>query len=145
LEFARKLKKAPAVFGVNYFLREVGNGKFVNEIQDKHVWVKWMELRVHGEVGAVESPTGYLPKYEDLKKLFRQVLNKDYPREDYVKQFTIRVAENLGKIERVQRFYQENVSDTPLELFGILYLQRERLLKAREKYGDYISPESFET
>jgi phosphoenolpyruvate carboxykinase (GTP) len=144
LEFGRKLKKAPAIFGVNYFLKEKGNGKFVNAIQDKHVWVKWMELRVHGEAGAIESPTGYLPKYEDLKKLFRQVLNKDYSKEDYIKQFSIRVTENLAKIERVQRFYQENVSDTPLEMFGILYLQRERLLKAREKFGDYISPECFE-
>jgi phosphoenolpyruvate carboxykinase (GTP) len=144
LEFGRKLKKAPAIFGVNYFLKEKGNGKFVNAIQDKHVWVKWMELRVHGEAGAIESPTGYLPKYEDLKKLFRQVLNKDYSKEDYVKQFSIRVTENLAKIERVQRFYQENVSDTPLEMFGVLYLQRGRLLQAREKFGDYISPECFE-
>jgi phosphoenolpyruvate carboxykinase (GTP) len=144
LEFGRKLKKCPAIFGVNYFLRDKDDGKFVNDIQDKHIWVKWMELRVHGEVDAIESPTGYLPKFEDLRRLFRQVLYKTYLKEDYIKQFTIRVAENLGKIERVQRFYQENVSDTPLELFGILYLQRERLLKAREKYGDYISPELFE-
>ena len=125
-------------------MRDRENGKFLNAIQDKHVWIKWMELRVHGEVDAVESPTGYLPKYEDLRRLFSQVLNKDYKKEDYVKQFTIRVAENLAKIERVQRFYQENVSDTPLEMFGILYLQRERLLKARERFGDYISPENFE-
>ncbi|HKZ87736.1 MAG TPA: phosphoenolpyruvate carboxykinase domain-containing protein, partial [Candidatus Bathyarchaeia archaeon] len=144
LEFGKKLKKAPIVFGVNYFLRDRENGKFLNAIQDKHVWIKWMELRVHGEVDAVESPTGYLPKYEDLRRLFSQVLNKDYTKENYVKQFTIRVAENLAKIERVQRFYQENVSDTPLEMFGILYLQRERLLKARERFGDYISPENFE-
>ena len=144
LEFGKKLKKAPIVFGVNYFLRDRENGKFLNAIQDKHVWIKWMELRVHGEVDAVESPTGYLPKYEDLRRLFSQVLNKDYTKENYVKQFTIRVAENLAKIERVQRFYQENVSDTPLEMFGILYLQRERLLKAREHFGDYISPENFE-
>jgi phosphoenolpyruvate carboxykinase (GTP) len=143
LEFGRKLKKAPVIFGVNYFLRDKDNGKFVNAIQDKHVWVKWMELRVHGEVESIESPTGHLPKHEDLKKLFRQVLNKDYLKEDYDRQFTIRVPENLAKIERVQRFYQENVSDTPLEMFGILYLQRDRLLKAREKFGDYISPESF--
>jgi phosphoenolpyruvate carboxykinase (GTP) len=145
LDFGRKLKKAPAIFGVNYFLKERGNGKFVNAVQDKHVWVKWMDLRVHDEAGAIESPTGYLPKYNDLKKLFRQVLNKDYSTEDYAKQFSIRVPENLGKIERVQRFYQENVSDTPLEMFGILYLQRERLLKAKEKFGDFISPENFET
>ncbi len=145
LAFGKKLKRTPLIFGVNYFLKEVNNGKYVNEIQDKHVWVKWMELRVHGEAGALESPTGYLPKYEDLRKLFRQVLNKNYSKTDYEKQFTIRVPENLGKIERVQRFYQENVSDTPLEMFGILYLQRERLLRAKEKYGDYILPESFET
>ena len=71
------------------------------------------------------------------------MLSKDYPKEDYIKQFTIRVPENLAKIERVQHFYQENVSDIPLELFGILYLQRERLNKARASFGDYISPEKF--
>jgi len=144
LNFGRKLKKQPVIFGVNYFLKEVGNGKYVNGMQDKHVWIKWMEQRVHNEVEAVTTPTGYIPKYEDLRRLFKQVLNKNYSKDDYVTQFTIRVPENLAKIERVQRFYQENVTDTPLELFGILYLQRQRLLEAKEKYGDYISPEKFE-
>jgi phosphoenolpyruvate carboxykinase (GTP) len=144
LEFGKKLKKAPIVFGVNYFLKEVSNGKYLNSPQDKHVWIKWMELRVHNEVDAVKTPTGFIPKYEDLKRLFKEVLCKEYAKEDYVKQFTIRVPENLGKIERVQRFYQENVTDTPLELFGILYMQRDRLLKAQAKFGDYISPEKFE-
>ena len=144
LEFGKKLKKAPLVFGVNYFLRDKDNGKFVNTPQDKHVWIKWMELRVHGEAGAIRSPTGFLPKYEDLRKLFKRVLSKDYSKEDYIKQFTIRVPENLAKIERVQRFYQENVADTPAELFEILDQQRIRLVEARERFGDYISPESFE-
>ncbi len=144
LNFGRKLKKRPIVFGVNYFLKEVGNGKYVNSTQDKHVWIKWMELRVHNEVDAIATPTGYIPKYEDLRKLFKSVLGKNYTKEDYIKQFTIRVPENLGKIERVSRFYQENVTDTPLELFGILYLQRQRLLEAKVKFGDYISPEKFE-
>jgi phosphoenolpyruvate carboxykinase (GTP) len=144
LEFGKKLKKAPIIFGVNYFLKDKNNGEFLNSPRDKHVWIKWMELRVHKEVEAIKSPTGWLPKYEDLRSLFNQVLGRDYEKEDYIKQFTIRVPENLAKIERVQRFYQENVTDTPLELFGILYLQRERLLKARKRFGDYISPESFE-
>jgi phosphoenolpyruvate carboxykinase (GTP) len=103
-----------------------------------------MELRVHNEVEAIKTPTGYIPKYEDLQKLFKQVLGKDYKKEDYDEQFTIRIPENLAKIERVQRFYQENVSDTPLELFGILFLQRERLLKAQANFGDYITPDNFE-
>ncbi len=144
LGFGRKLKKQPIIFGVNYFLKEVGNGKYLNGTQDKHVWIKWMEQRVHSEVDALETPTGFIPKYEDLQKLFKQVLNKNYSKEDYVKQFAIRVPENLAKIDRVSRFYQENVTDTPLELFGILYLQRQRLLEAQKKFGDYISPENFE-
>ncbi len=133
LGFGRKLKKQPVIFGVNYFLKEVGNGKYLNSPQDKHVWLKWMELRVHNEVDALKSPTGYIPKYEDLRRLFKQVLGKNYAKDDYIKQFTIRLPENLAKIERVQRFYQENVTDTPLELFGVLYLQRQRLLEAQEK------------
>lgn len=145
LNFGEKLKdKAPVVFGVNYFLKDKDNGKYLNTPQDKHVWLKWMELRVHKEVEALTSPTGYIPKYEDLRILFKQVLGKDYPKEDYIRQFTIRVPENLAKIERVQRFYQENVTDTPLELFGVLYLQRARLLESKMNYGDYISPEKFE-
>jgi phosphoenolpyruvate carboxykinase (GTP) len=144
LEFGRKLKKQPIVFGVNYFLRGIEDGKYLNSPRDKHVWVKWMELRVHNEVDAIKTPTGLIPKYEDLKRLFKEVLGKDYAKEDYIKQFTTRVPENLAKIERVSKFYQENVTDTPLEMFGQLYMQRERLLAAKEKYGDYISPEKFE-
>jgi phosphoenolpyruvate carboxykinase (GTP) len=144
LEFGKKLKKQPFVFGVNYFLRDVETGKYLNTPHDKHVWVKWMEQRVHKEVDALKTPTGYIPKYEDLKRLFKEVLNKDYAKADYIKQFTIRIPENLAKIERVSKFYQENVTDTPLEMFGQLYMQRERLLEAKEKYGDYISPEKFE-
>jgi phosphoenolpyruvate carboxykinase (GTP) len=143
IEFGKRLKKVPIVFGVNYFLKDKED-KYLNSPQDKHVWIKWMELRVHGEAGAIRSPTGFLPKYEDLRKLFSRMLNKEYTKEQYNKQFTIRVPENLAKIQRVQRFYQENVADTPIELFEILDKQCHRLIKAKEKYGDYIFPEKFE-
>ena len=145
LNFGRKLKKPPIIFGVNYFLRDLKTGEYLNSPRDKHVWVKWMELRVHNDVGARVTPTGLIPKYEDLHLLFKQVLNKEYSKEEYTKQFTIRAPENLAKIERVERFYKEKVADTPEELFTILNQQRERLLKAKEKFGmDYIPPESFE-
>jgi len=143
LKFGKKLKKPPVIFGVNYFLRDK-EGKFLNTRLDKHVWIKWMELRVHKEAGAIKSPTGCLPKYEDLRRLFKQVLDKDYGKEDYIQQFTIRVPENLAKIERVEKFYKEKVAHAPAELFRVLNQQRERLLKARKSFGDYISPESFE-
>ena len=62
LDFAKGIKNPPLVFGVNYFLRDA-QGKFTNGVRDKHVWAKWMELRVHGDVGALTAPTGMIPKY----------------------------------------------------------------------------------
>jgi phosphoenolpyruvate carboxykinase (GTP) len=102
-----------------------------------------MELRVHKDVGGLVTPTGLIPKYEDLQVLFKEVLGKEYCRDDYIKQFTIRVPENLAKIDRVKRFYWEKVADAPEELFKILDQQRERLLSLRKSLGDYVSPEKF--
>lgn len=139
LEFGKKLKSPPQVFGVNYFLKDK-DGKFVNDVRDKHIWVKWMELRVHGEVDAIKTPTGYIPKYKDLKKLFKEVLNEDYSEEDYIEQFTLRIPENLAKIERIAEIYRTKVSDAPDILFKTLQRQKQRLEEAKAKYGDYISP-----
>lgn len=142
LDFGKKVEKPPVVFGVNYFLQDK-KGNYLNDPKDKHVWVKWMELRVHGEVGAIQTPTGYIPEYEDLRKLFKQVRDKDYTKEEYVAQFSIRVQENMAKIKRVRKFYKKNVTYTPEAVFWVLNQQYERLLNAKEKYGNYISPEKF--
>ena len=142
LEFGQKLQNPPVVFGVNYFLKDK-KGNYLNDPKDKHVWVKWMELRVHNEVDAIKTPTGYIPKYEDLRKLFKQVREVDYSKEDYIKQFSIRVPENMAKIKRVREFYKKNVTYTPEPVFWVLNLQYERLLNAKEKYGNYIAPEKF--
>jgi len=147
LSFAKKLNKTPLVFGVNYFLRrkeEDGKvGEFVNGIRDKHVWVKWMELRVHGEAAAVKAPTGYIPCFEDLERLFKEVLGKTYTRANYIEQFTIRIPENLAKLERVKAFHHQKVADAPPELFQILAEQEERLRAAEKTFGPYPSPECF--
>jgi phosphoenolpyruvate carboxykinase (GTP) len=127
---------------VNYFLKDK-DGKWLNEKNDKQVWFKWMELRVNNDADVIETPTGMIPKYDDLKRLFKEVLNKDYTEEDYIKQFTVRIPENLSKIERVKKFYETQVFDAPRVLFDVLEEQKQRLLKAKEKYGDYISPKAL--
>jgi phosphoenolpyruvate carboxykinase (GTP) len=142
LEFAKKVENPPIVFGVNYFLKDK-QGNYLNDPKDKHVWVKWMELRVHNEVEAIKIPTGYIPKYEDLCKLFKQIRHKDYTKEEYVNQFSMRVQENMAKIKRVRQFYKKNVTYTPEAVFWVLNQQYERLLNAKEKFGNYISPEKF--
>lgn len=143
LEFGKGLKDKPLIFGVNYFLRDLKTGNFLNERKDKHIWVKWMALRVHNAVKARKTPTGLIPLYEDLAQLFQEVRGKVYTPNDYQNQFTIRVPENLGKIERVWKFW-EGIPDTPEELFNILEEQKKRLLEAQKDHGDYIPPDVFE-
>ncbi|UCC11416.1 MAG: phosphoenolpyruvate carboxykinase (GTP) [candidate division WOR-3 bacterium] len=142
LDFVKDLKKTPLIFSVNYFLKDK-DGNFLNEKTDKKVWYKWMELRAHNDVGAIDTPTGRIPKYDDLKKLFKDVLNKDYSKEAYTKQFTVRVPENLAKINRIKEVYETKVTDTPKILFDVLEEQRKRLLEAQKTHGDYIDPDKL--
>ena len=78
--------------------------------------------------------------YEDLKSLFKEVLGTEYTQEEYDRQFTIRIAENLRKIERIEDFYWHKVPNAPQTVFDIINEQRERLLAAQEKYGECGSP-----
>ena len=86
---------------------------------------------------AAKSLAGKARSRPDLVK---QVLDKDYTKEDYIKQFTIRVPENLAKIERVEKYHRENIPGSPQEVYETLKTTRQQLNKARELHGDYISP-----
>ncbi len=139
LAFGRVVKKPPLIFSVNYFLRNKKR-EYITGMKDKHVWLKWMELRIHNDVDAIKTPSGHIPRYEDLKRLFKEVLGKDYPKESYVEQFTLRIPENIEKMERIAKIYQTRVLDAPDILFRALAEQKERLEKLRKKRGDYVSP-----
>jgi len=139
LKFGSGIKNPPKIFSVNYFIRDK-NGKFLNHKNDKHVWLKWMELRVNNEAEAIKTPTGLIPEYKDLKDLFKKVLNKNYTEEDYIKQFTIRIPENIAKIDRLAEIYKTRVVDTPKIVFKVLEEQKERLEQAKNSHGDYIPP-----
>ena len=62
---------------MNYFLRGPDNNFCTGKLAKK-VWLHWAEARVHNEVDAWETPTGLIPKYEDLKPLFNSLLGEDY-------------------------------------------------------------------
>jgi phosphoenolpyruvate carboxykinase (GTP) len=136
LQFARDIPR-PKVFGTNYFLKK--DGQYLNGKLDKSVWVKWMELRVHGDAEALDAGCGLIPKYDDLRKLFRQVLNKEYSQADYADQFTIRVPQLLAKLDRMDKIFA-TVADTPQAMKDELAAQRNRLQALRAKKGDYVNP-----
>ncbi|MHC5140469.1 MAG: phosphoenolpyruvate carboxykinase (GTP), partial [Planctomycetota bacterium] len=75
LDFANGVDDVPPVFSTNYFLKG-DDGQFLNGKLDKMIWVLWAELRANGDVEAIKTPTGWIPKYEDLAPLFKEKLNK---------------------------------------------------------------------
>ena len=115
------------------------DGKYLNGMLDKSVWVKWMELRIHGDAEALDAGYGLIPKYDDLKKIFKDVLNKDFTEQDYVDQFTIRIPELLAKLDRMEEIYA-TVDDTPQAMKDEMAAQRKRLEALKADKGDYISP-----
>jgi phosphoenolpyruvate carboxykinase (GTP) len=127
---------------VNYFLKD-RNGAWLNEKNDKAIWLKWMELRVNNKADALLTPTGSIPLYSDLKTLFAEVLQKQYQKQEYVKQFTTRVNENLEKIQRMETIFRTRILDTPAVVFTVLKDQQNRLLDAQRAFGNYISPEQW--
>jgi phosphoenolpyruvate carboxykinase (GTP) len=142
IDFAKDLKEAPKMFYVNYFLRDDA-GKFMNTKMDKKVWIRWIERRIAGKVGAYATPNGFIPTYEDLAELFKRELGITYSRDQYELQFMTRVPDLLNKLDIVEAFYQQDTSDIPEEIFEMIYAHRKVLLEAKDLYGDNISPSSF--
>jgi len=66
LQFGRNIHKPPRIFSVNWF-RKDEEGKFVWPGFGENMRVlKWIIDRAKGEGSSVESPLGWVPKYEDL-------------------------------------------------------------------------------
>ncbi|MHC4124928.1 MAG: phosphoenolpyruvate carboxykinase (GTP) [Planctomycetota bacterium] len=139
LDFAEAIDNSPLIFSVNYFLKDK-TGKYLNGMADKKIWILWAELLVNGDVEVIQTPTGQIPKYEDLARLFKDQLGSEYGQADYVKQFTIRIPENLAKMDRIETVYRQKVCDTPAIVFETFETVRGRLESAKQKHGDYISP-----
>ena len=135
----------PVIAGLNYFLTHENRGGsgsgLLGEKKDVRVWLGWLELFSHGDVEAIETPIGYIPKYEDLKKLFDGI-SKEYPKSLYDMQFSFYIDNIVGRIDLQTEAYgkEENL---PSQLFEVYEKQKADLLALKDKYGAVISPDKL--
>ncbi len=136
----------PVMAGLNYFLTDQARGgsspKLLGEKKDVKVWLSWLERYAHDEIGYLSTPIGNLPKYEDLKALFKDIINKDYPKDLYVKQFSLYLDNIIKRIELQEAAYAKE-KGLPETLPRILAEQKEGLLALKKSHGSIVHPDVF--
>jgi len=85
LQLGRTLPNAPRIFSVNWFQKNE-EGKFIWPGFGQNMRVlKWVVERVRGQAFAVESPLGWMPRYEDMDWAGME----NFSREDFQKLMSV--------------------------------------------------------
>jgi phosphoenolpyruvate carboxykinase (GTP) len=139
-------EKRPVMAGLNYFLTDQARGgissKLLGEKKDVKVWLSWLENLAYGEVNFIRSPVGFLPEYEDLKKLFKEIIHKDYGDNLYKKQFSLYVDKIIARVQLQLESYGKE-PNIPQRLFQVLNKQKEALLRLKERFGPIVTPDQL--
>ena len=131
LQFGRTLPNAPRIFTVNWF-RKDDNGKFMwPGFSDNMRVLKWIVERVRGRAFAVESPLGWMPRYEDLDWSGLE----SFSREDFQKLMSIDREAWKDELLSHEELFSKLYDRLPKEFFYM----RELLLSSL-----WRSPENWE-
>ncbi len=142
INFVKDLKEVPKVFSTNYFLR-TPEGQFCTSKLAKKVWVHWAEGRVHNEYEAIDTPTGKIPVYADLKDLFKKYLGIEYTEAEYKYQFTFRCDKWIAKLERSKAYFKKMDPLCPSVVFDEWDAFIAKLEAAKAKFGNEILPGAY--
>jgi phosphoenolpyruvate carboxykinase (GTP) len=134
----------PLIAGLNYFLLDCERGgdlkKLLGEKRDVRAWLSWLERYAHGEFTGIETPIGFIPRYEDLRTVFQGTIGKEYAKSLYEKQFSFYVDNILGRIQIQEDAYRKE-KKMPERLFEVYEEQKKGLLSLKEKHGPVVTPE----
>jgi phosphoenolpyruvate carboxykinase (GTP) len=131
LQFGRNLPNAPRIFGVNWF-RKDEHGKFLwPGFGDNMRVLIWIVQRLRGNASSVESPMGWMPRYEDLDWSGLE----NFTKEDFAKIMT--VDRELGKQELLshEELFEKMYDKLPKEFFFMRELLLSALWRSPEKWG----------
>ena len=114
----------------------------MGEKRDTKVWMRIMALMHRGDVETIWTPIGHIPKYNDLKKLFADIISKDYPKETYRKQFSLYIDNLVKRIDMsLEEFAKEKYM--PDDFFHTLDTWKRDLLALRSTIGPVVSPDQM--
>ncbi len=143
-----KIAEKPVMAGLNYFLTHSARGgakddtSLLGEKRDVIAWLSWLERYSHGDLKAIDTPIGFIPKYDDLAAIFQETISKEYTKELYDKQFAFYVDNIIARLDLQTEAYGKE-DGIPAKLFDIYATQKKELLALKEKHGSIIAPDDL--
>ncbi|HEX3927361.1 MAG TPA: phosphoenolpyruvate carboxykinase (GTP) [Gemmatimonadales bacterium] len=135
LQMGRGLSEPPRIFCVNWF-RKDANGKFIWPGYSQNMRVlEWVVGRVHGRAAGIESPIGWMPRYEDLRWE-----GLDFPKETFLKLMSVDREQWKLELLSHRELFEKLYDRLPQEFM----LMRELILSALWRSDEHwrLEPET---
>ena len=129
LNVGRQVPNPPRIFRVNWF-RKDENGKFLWPGFGENMRVlKWIVDRVHGRGFAVESPLGWMPRYEDID--WRGL---DYPSDRFYGLMSVGRAAGVAEARAHEEAFDKFLDRLPKEFIFEREMLRSRLWRSPDRW-----------
>ncbi len=129
LDFGRDLPNAPRIFSVNWF-RKDKDGNFIWPGFGQNIRVlHWIVNRVHGGAGAVESPLGWMPRYQDINWD-----GLEFSEEEFQKIMTVDREPMKQELFGHEELFEKMYDKLPKEFFYMRELLLSALWRSPEKW-----------
>ena len=129
LQLGRGLQSPPRIFGVNWF-RKDGDGNFLwPGFGDNMRVLKWIIDRVRGRVGSVESPIGWMPRYENM-----DWTGSDFSQEQFDEIMSVDREEWKNELLGHQELFERMYDQLPKEYLFMRQLLLSGLWRSPEKW-----------
>jgi len=126
LDFGRHLANPPRIFSVNWFRTDKDGNFLWNGYGDNMRIVHWIVQRANGKIGAVESPLGYMPRFDDL------ILSglKDFTHEKFTELMTVDRQLWMSELLLQEELFMKLSAKLPNELLAMRQLLLDGLVRS---------------
>jgi phosphoenolpyruvate carboxykinase (GTP) len=129
LNVGRRVSNPPRIFRVNWF-RKDENGKFMWPGFGQNMRVlKWIVDRVQGRGFAVESPIGWMPRFEDI-----EWKGLDYPRDTFYDLMAVGRDAGTAEAHAHEELFDRFLDRLPKEFTFERELLRSRLWRSPDRW-----------
>jgi phosphoenolpyruvate carboxykinase (GTP) len=129
MNVGRMLPNPPRIFRVNWF-RKDENGKFMwPGFGENMRVVKWIIDRVNGRGYGVESPMGYMPRYQDINWE-----GLEYNPDTFFSLMSVNREQATTDTRSLEELFDKFYDRLPKEFVHLRELQKSRLWRSPEKW-----------